>query len=65
MALTHVYPFGNNTVVVNDMKNQYLLLMTYPRNFIYSYQLSLGGNFAYYLNPTTFSVSVVHKNSEC
>ena len=63
MALTHVYPFGNNTVVVNDMKNQYLSLMTYfrnnithPRNFLYSYQLGLGGNFfaafAYYLsNP--------------
>lgn len=63
MILTHVYPFGNNTVVVNDMKNQYLSLMTYfrnnithPRNFLYSYQLGLGGNFfaafAYYLsNP--------------
>ena len=63
MVLTHVYPFGNNTVVVNDMKNQYLSLMTYfrnnithPRNFLYSYQLGLGGNFfaafAYYLsNP--------------
>ena len=26
MILTHVYPFGNNTVVVNDMKNQYFVI---------------------------------------
>lgn len=63
MVITRVYPFGNNTVVTNDMKNQYLSLITYfknnifhPRNFLYSYQLGLGGSFfaafAYYLsNP--------------
>lgn len=66
MILVHVFPFGDNTVAVNDMKNQYLSLMTYfknnivrPRNFMYSYQIGLGGNFfaafAYYLaNPINF-----------
>nr|WP_321315376.1 YfhO family protein [uncultured Ligilactobacillus sp.] len=63
LFLTHVYPFGNNTVVTGDMKHQYISLMTYfkenifhPRNFLYSYQIGLGSGFfavlAYYLiNP--------------
>lgn len=55
-----VFPFGNHTIATGDMANQYLAIMTYfkhnilhPRNFLYSYQVSIGGNFfsvlAYYL----------------
>ena len=29
-----LYPFGNNTVVMGDMKHQYIALMTYFKNNI-------------------------------
>ncbi|EFK80633.1 hypothetical protein HMPREF9269_0157 [Ligilactobacillus salivarius ACS-116-V-Col5a] len=59
-ALAKVYPFGNNTAVVGDMKNQYAAILTYGKeNFfnihklLYSNSLALGGNFypvlTYYL----------------
>ena len=55
-----VFPFGNHTIATGDMANQYLAIMTYfkhnilhPQNFLYSYQVSIGGNFfsvlTYYL----------------
>ena len=55
-----VFPFGNHTIATGDMVNQYLAIMTYfkhnilhPQNFLYSYQVSIGGNFfsvlTYYL----------------
>lgn len=60
MIIQHVFPFGNGTIASVDMKNQYLSIMTYfknnlahPQNFLYSNQISLGGNFfavlTYYL----------------
>ncbi|MEI2413128.1 YfhO family protein [Ligilactobacillus salivarius] len=34
-ALAKVYPFGNNTAVVGDMKNQYAAILTYGKeNFL-------------------------------
>ncbi|WP_286006879.1 YfhO family protein [Ligilactobacillus aviarius] len=59
-AFQRVFPFGNHTIVTEDMANQYLAIMTYfkhnithPSNFLYSYQISIGGNFfsvlTYYL----------------
>ena len=55
-----VFPFGDHTIATGDMANQYLAIMTYfkhnilhPQNFLYSYQVSIGGNFfsvlTYYL----------------
>ena len=61
-ALAKVYPFGNNTAVVGDMKNQYAAILTYGKeNFfnihrlLYSNSLALGGNFYAVLTYYLFS----------
>ena len=57
---THIYPFGNKTLLIGDMFGQYLGLLTEMRdiilgdgNLMYSFSKSLGGGmigvFAYYL----------------
>lgn len=58
---THIYPFGNKTLLIGDMFGQYLGLLSEMRdiilgdgNIMYSFSKSLGGGmigvFAYYLS---------------
>ena len=74
LVITHVYPFGNNTVVMGDMKHQYIALMTYFKNnithlhnFLYSYQIGLGMGFfsvlSYYLMNPLNLLTILFPNS--
>lgn len=59
-SLVRIFPFGNNSVTVNDANNQYIAILAYfrenifhPQNLLYSFELNLGGQFfsvlTYYL----------------
>lgn len=59
-SIVKIFPFGNNTITINDANNQYIAILTYfrenilhPQNLLYSYKLNLGGQFfsvlTYYL----------------
>lgn len=70
LALSGVYPFGNNTIIHGDLNNQYLALFTYLRQTLlsgnlhgifYSTSMNLGSGFfgvmTYYLmNPLNLLV---------
>lgn len=70
-----ITPFGNNTIIRDDLQNQYIALFSYfkqnilhPTNFLYSTSLTLGGNFygvfTYYLcNPLNL-LSLLFKQSQ-
>ncbi|WP_034994565.1 YfhO family protein [Liquorilactobacillus vini] len=58
--LAGIFPFGNKSVIVGDLSNQYLAILAYfknnffhPSNLLYSFKFGLGGNFfpviTYYL----------------
>lgn len=59
-SLVKIFPFGNNSVTINDANNQYIAILVYFRenifhlqNLLYSFKLNLGGQFfsvlTYYL----------------
>lgn len=59
-SIVKIFPFGNNSITINDANNQYIAILTYfrenilhPQNLLYSYKLNLGGQFfsvlTYYL----------------
>ncbi|QER67125.1 YfhO family protein [Paucilactobacillus nenjiangensis] len=64
----NVVPFGDNSLIIGDMNNQYVALFAYfkqnifhPMNFMYSSSLTLGGSFFgvftyYLLNPLNYLI---------
>lgn len=60
LKISHIYPFGDNTIIYHDMQYQYLDYLTYFRNLLhgsgniaYSFSIGMGEGtaafFAYYL----------------
>ncbi|MCP9358346.1 YfhO family protein [Liquorilactobacillus satsumensis] len=65
-----IFPFGSRSVANEDLINQYAATLTYfrnnifhPENLLYSFQLSLGGNFfavfTYYLSSPLNLISLL------